>query len=95
MGAGIAQICAAIGKRVILCDIEQEFVVNGLKTINRNLSRCYTNGSFVKLSFKLSLQKHLEDSANLVSAHKVVVAEEDEEMPVLTTNLDPRVTGTK
>ncbi len=42
MGAGIAQICAAIGKRVILCDIEQEFVVNGLKTINRNLGRSVT-----------------------------------------------------
>ena len=42
MGAGIAQICAAIGKRVLLCDIEQEFVVNGLKTINRNLGRSVT-----------------------------------------------------
>ncbi|MCS5660715.1 MAG: 3-hydroxybutyryl-CoA dehydrogenase [Dehalococcoidia bacterium] len=42
MGAGIAQICAAIGKRVILCDIEQEFVVNGLRTINRNLGRSVT-----------------------------------------------------
>ena len=39
MGAGIAQVCAAIGKKVALCDIKQEFVDNGMKTINRNLSR--------------------------------------------------------
>ena len=42
MGTGIAQVCAAIGKKVILCDIEQEFVENGLKTINRNLERSVT-----------------------------------------------------
>ena len=39
MGAGIAQICAAIGKKVVLCDIKQEFIDNGLKTVNRNLER--------------------------------------------------------
>ena len=39
MGAGIAQVCAAIGKKVVLCDIKQEFVDNGMKTINRNLAR--------------------------------------------------------
>ncbi|MEC7686862.1 MAG: 3-hydroxyacyl-CoA dehydrogenase NAD-binding domain-containing protein, partial [Candidatus Thermoplasmatota archaeon] len=32
MGAGIAQVCAAIGKKVILCDIKQEFVDNGIGT---------------------------------------------------------------
>ena len=42
MGAGIAQVCAAIGNKVILCDIKQEFVDNGLKTINRNLKRSVT-----------------------------------------------------
>ena len=39
MGAGIAQVCAAIGKNVLLCDIKQEFVDNGMKTIDGNLSR--------------------------------------------------------
>ena len=39
MGAGIAQVCAAIGKNVVLCDIKQEFVDNGMKTIDGNLSR--------------------------------------------------------
>ena len=42
MGAGIAQVCAAIGKSVILCDIKEEFIENGMKTINRNLSRSVT-----------------------------------------------------
>jgi 3-hydroxybutyryl-CoA dehydrogenase len=42
MGAGIAQVCAAISKKVILCDIKQEFVDNGLKN-NKQESRkkCY------------------------------------------------------
>ena len=39
MGAGIAQVCAAINRKVILCDIRQEFVDNGIKTITRNLKR--------------------------------------------------------
>jgi len=48
MGAGIAQVCAAIGKKVILCDIKQEFVDNGLKTINRNLERSVTKERIVQ-----------------------------------------------
>ncbi len=39
MGAGIAQVCAAIGKKVIICDIKQEFVDNGIETITKNLKR--------------------------------------------------------
>ena len=39
MGAGIAQVCAAIGKNVILCDIKQEFLDNGIRTITKNLER--------------------------------------------------------
>jgi 3-hydroxybutyryl-CoA dehydrogenase len=39
MGAGIAQVCAAIGHQVIICDIKQEFVENGLRTITKNLER--------------------------------------------------------
>ena len=39
MGAGIAQVCAAIGKKVILCDIKQEFLDNGIGTITKNLER--------------------------------------------------------
>jgi len=39
MGAGIAQVCAAIGKKVLLCDIKEEFIQNGINTITKNLQR--------------------------------------------------------
>jgi len=39
MGAGIAQVCAAIGKNVMLCDIKQEFLDKGIGTITKNLER--------------------------------------------------------
>ncbi|RZD38631.1 MAG: 3-hydroxybutyryl-CoA dehydrogenase [Methanobacteriota archaeon] len=42
MGAGIAQVCAGIDKEVILCDINEEFVQNGINTITSNLQRSVT-----------------------------------------------------
>ena len=39
MGAGIAQVCASIGKAVTLCDIKQDFVDNGIASIRKNLQR--------------------------------------------------------
>lgn len=39
MGAGIAQVCASIGKVVTLCDIKQEFVDRGIASIRNNLQR--------------------------------------------------------
>ena len=39
MGAGIAQVCASIGKAVTLCDIKQEFVDSGIASIRKNLQR--------------------------------------------------------
>jgi len=38
MGAGIAQVCASIGKKVILCDIKKEFVEKGVQSIKKNLN---------------------------------------------------------
>ena len=55
MGAGIAQVCAAIDKKVILCDIKQEFVDNGLKTINRNLERSVTKERIVQEDMDMTL----------------------------------------
>ena len=55
MGAGIAQVCAAIDKKVILCDIKQEFVNNGLKTINRNLERSVTKERIVQEDMDMTL----------------------------------------
>ena len=39
MGAGIAQVCASIGKVVTLCDIKQDFVDSGITSISKNLQR--------------------------------------------------------
>lgn len=39
MGAGIAQVCAAIGKEVLLCDMKEEFIQKGIHTITTNLQR--------------------------------------------------------
>lgn len=44
MGSGIAQVCAQAGYRVAMHDIEQRFVENGMKTINRILSRDVEKG---------------------------------------------------
>jgi 3-hydroxybutyryl-CoA dehydrogenase len=39
MGGGIAQVAAASGLTVIMNDINEQFVMNGLKTITKNLTR--------------------------------------------------------
>jgi len=44
MGAGIAQVAAAAGYKVILSDIEQKFVDNGMRTINSTLERMIGKG---------------------------------------------------
>ncbi len=42
MGGGIAQVCAAAGLDVILCDIHQDVVDRAIKTISGNLERQVT-----------------------------------------------------
>ena len=54
MGAGIAQVCASIGKVVTLCDIKQEFVDSGIASIRKNLQR---NVSKDRIS-----QNHLDET---------------------------------
>ena len=44
MGSGIAQVCAQAGYSVALYDIEQRFIDNGLKIINKNLTRSVEKG---------------------------------------------------
>jgi len=44
MGNGIAQVSAAAGYDVIMSDIKDEFVKNGVSTIDKNLSRMVTKG---------------------------------------------------
>ncbi len=44
MGNGIAQVAAASGLQVVMNDIKEEFVQNGLKTIDANLERGVSKG---------------------------------------------------
>jgi 3-hydroxybutyryl-CoA dehydrogenase len=44
MGAGIAQVFAVNGYMVVLRDIEQEFVNNGISIISKNLNRMASKG---------------------------------------------------
>lgn len=39
MGAGIAQVCAQVGFKVVMRDIAEKFVNNGLNIISKNLDR--------------------------------------------------------
>ncbi|HBQ28486.1 MAG TPA: 3-hydroxybutyryl-CoA dehydrogenase, partial [Desulfotomaculum sp.] len=39
MGAGIAQVCAQAGFKVVMRDIAEKFVNNGLNMISKNLDR--------------------------------------------------------
>ncbi len=44
MGSGIAQVAAAAGYRVVVRDVERQFVDDGLGTIERNLDRAIEAG---------------------------------------------------
>jgi 3-hydroxybutyryl-CoA dehydrogenase len=48
MGNGIAQVAAASGMQVIMNDIKQEFVDNGLRTIEKNLARSVSKGKMTE-----------------------------------------------
>jgi 3-hydroxybutyryl-CoA dehydrogenase len=55
MGGGIAQVAAMSGLSVIMNDINEQFVMNGLKTITRNLSRQVEKGSLSQDDSKVFL----------------------------------------
>ncbi|MFH0824816.1 MAG: 3-hydroxybutyryl-CoA dehydrogenase [Pseudomonadota bacterium] len=48
MGNGIAQVAAMSGLRVIMNDINQEFVDKGMKTIAKNLGRAVSKGKMTE-----------------------------------------------
>lgn len=48
MGNGIAQLAAQIGCTVVMRDVEQRFVDNGLKSINRFLSKSVEKGKMTE-----------------------------------------------
>ena len=46
MGAGVAQVAAQAGVKVLLNDISEDFVARGLESVGRNLDRMIQRGRF-------------------------------------------------
>jgi 3-hydroxybutyryl-CoA dehydrogenase len=55
MGNGIAQVCAQAGYEVIMRDIEDRFVENGMNTIKKNLERSVSKGKMSEDDMKAIL----------------------------------------
>ena len=68
MGAGIGQVCAAIGKTVMLCDIKQEFLDNGIATINKNLKRSVSKERISEKEMKQTLE-NIDTTIELKNLH--------------------------
>ena len=64
MGNGIAHVAAAAGLRVIMNDVKQEFVDNGLKTIRKNLDRAVSKGKMSE-SDKADITGRIKGSTSL------------------------------
>lgn len=69
MGNGIAHVFAQFGYRVTLCDIKQEFIDRGMKTIESNLDRQVKKGTLTDDQKKLTLS-NISSSIDLASASK-------------------------
>ena len=68
MGAGIGQVCAAIGKTVMLCDIKHEFLDNGIATINKNLKRSVSKERISEKEMKQTLE-NIDTTIELKNLH--------------------------
>ncbi len=64
MGNGIAHVAAATGLQVIMNDVKQEFVDNGLKTIGKNLDRAVAKGKMSE-SDKADIMGRIKGSTSL------------------------------
>jgi 3-hydroxybutyryl-CoA dehydrogenase len=57
MGHGIAQVAALVGYRVVLRDVEREFLKRGLRAIEDNLERGIRRGKTTEAERDLALQR--------------------------------------
>jgi 3-hydroxybutyryl-CoA dehydrogenase len=57
MGHGIAQVAALVGYRVVLRDVEREFLVRGLRAIEDNLDRGIRRGKTTEAERDMVLQR--------------------------------------
>lgn len=73
MGSGIAQVAAQAGLEVILNDIQEEFVVRGLSTITKNLTRDVEKGRKTEEE-KQAILSRITPSTDLADAKDVQLA---------------------
>jgi 3-hydroxybutyryl-CoA dehydrogenase len=64
MGAGVAQVAAQSGVKVLLTDISEDYVVRGRETVARNLDRLIQRGRF-KPEERDSILRRIDTTATL------------------------------
>ena len=82
MGAGVAQVAAQSGVRVLLTDISEEYVARGRETVARNLDRMIQRGRFKpeerdNILRRVDTTARLEDLSDTDFVIEAVVENED------------------
>ncbi len=82
MGAGVAQVAAQAGVKVLLNDISEDFVAHGLESVGRNLDRMIQRGRFKpderdRIMRRIDTTAKLEDLKDTDFVIEAVVENED------------------
>src|SRR5579863_6507869 len=82
MGAGVAQVAAQSGVKVLLTDISEDYVARGRESVARNLDRMIQRGRFKledrdRLLRRIEITHRLEDLATADFVLEAVVENED------------------
>jgi 3-hydroxybutyryl-CoA dehydrogenase len=82
MGAGVAQVAAQAGVKVLLNDISEDFVAHGLDSVGRNLDRMIQRGRFKpderdRIMRRIDTTAKLEDLKDTDFVIEAVVENED------------------
>jgi 3-hydroxybutyryl-CoA dehydrogenase len=82
MGAGVAQVAAQAGVKVLLNDISEDFVARGLESVGRNLDRMIQRGRFQpderdRIMRRIDTTSKLEDLKDTDFVIEAVVENED------------------
>jgi len=82
MGAGVAQVAAQAGVKVLLNDISEDFVAHGLDSVGRNLERMIQRGRFKpderdRIMRRIDTTAKLEDLKDTDFVIEAVVENED------------------
>jgi 3-hydroxybutyryl-CoA dehydrogenase len=82
MGAGVAQVAAQAGVKVLLNDISEDFVARGLDSVGRNLDRMIQRGRFKpderdRIMRRIDTTAKLEDLKDTDFVIEAVVENED------------------